>query len=222
MHQDKELLAGYRAGETWAYERLYNEHFEAVSRFLNRGFSFMSRGRLCRYRGNAPGIDQESIVQETFARALSPRTRENYDGERPFRNYLFSIAKNLVLREYARRERVLDSEHAEEAADVIHLHSASPLQPKPEVNPEQLAATSELTALTDAFVAELNAEEREFFAIRFTSNNTQEGTAQAMGCTRARVKLLEKNLRRRFLECLREAGYFVGYEPKARWSRAAG
>ena len=41
-----------------------------------------------------------------------------------------------------------------------------------------------------------------------------------MNVTRARVKLLEKNLRQRFLTSLRENGYFVGYNPKPRWARA--
>ncbi|MCP4501724.1 MAG: sigma-70 family RNA polymerase sigma factor [Deltaproteobacteria bacterium] len=219
MLKDKALLEGYRAGESWAYERLYNEHGESVARFLNGGFSFLSRGRLCRYRGNAPGIDQEAIVQETFARALAPRTRVNYDGERPFRNYLFSIAKNLVLREYSRRERVLDSDQSDEAADVIQLHSSISLHEKSEANPERLASNNELSTMTTAFVRALSEEEQRFFDERFVNGNTQDGTAKIMGCTRARIKLLEKNIRRSFLENLRESGYFVGYEPKARWSR---
>jgi hypothetical protein len=40
-----------------------------------------------------------------------------------------------------------------------------------------------------------------------------------MKTTRARVKLLEKNLRKRFLERLNQNGYFRNYVPNPRWKR---
>ncbi len=220
MHKDPALLAAYRRGETEAYEALYREYAIQVQRFLAGGFTFVSRGRTCRYRGNAAGIDADSIVQETFARAFAASTRRNYDGERPFRNYLFSIAKNLVLREFQRRERVLSVEQNEEATDALAQRANETWMTSQERrNPESNVAEDQLMALTRGFIAELGDEEKDFFAKRFAQGLTQEATASAMDVTRARVKLLEKNLRRRFLVRLRENGYFVGYEPQPRWSR---
>jgi DNA-directed RNA polymerase specialized sigma24 family protein len=88
-------------------------------------------------------------------------------------------------------------------------------------SPEKVAADAELTALTQAFIATLSDEERAFFSHRFAQGLTQEATAEAMGCTRARVKLLEKKLRGAFLETLRARGYFVDRDMKPRWSRKA-
>ena len=223
MHKDKALLAAYRNGETWAYEALYREHAEPVRRFLVGGFTFVSKGRTCRYRGYGTGIDADAIVQETFARAFAASTRKNYDGERPFKNYLFSIAKNLVLREFQRKERLLSTDAPEETTDVLHRRGTIDFGlTSKEEDPEGAVADEELRVVTEAFIAELDEEERSFFTHRFARGLTQEATAEAMDCTRARIKLLEKNLRRRFLDRLRGNGYFVGYTPKSRWRRQAG
>jgi RNA polymerase sigma factor (sigma-70 family) len=220
MFRNPDLLAGYRAGETWAYEAIYKEFGEPVRRFLAGGFTFVSRGRTCRYRGSAPGIDSDAILQETFARAFGESTRRNYDGERPFKNYLFSIAKNLVLREFQRRERVLAIDNQEEVTDALARRGVDYGLTSAEHNPEGTLTDGQLESVTRAFIGELDDEETRFFTQRFVQGLTQEATADEMGVTRARVKLLEKALRRRFLSHLRGHGYFVGYTPKPRWTRA--
>lgn len=223
LHEDRKLLAAYRAGETWAFDILYRSMSESVRRFLAGGFTFVSRGRTCRYRGGVPGIDAEAIVQETFARAFAPSTREHYDGERPFKNYLFSIAKNLVLRELARKERVLPLELGDEGTEQLRRRRADtvPTLSSEERDPETFLADGELKVVTKQFVAKLDPEGRAFFLYRFVRGLTQEATADAMKITRARVKLIEKAQRRAFLALLRENGYFVGYAPKPRWTRNA-
>ncbi len=224
MHQDKDLLAAYRAGHTAAFERLYRQNASAVERFLLGGFTFISRGRTCRYRGANAGIDVDAVVQETFTRAFSPSTRKNYDGERPFKTYLLSIAKNLVLRELARHERHASLDSMEEASDAVFRRarqgSASGMLPD-ERSPEKSTADAELKAITHKFIAMLDDEERAFFTHRFISGLTQEATAEEMQCTRARVKLLEKRVRDEFLASLRGRGYFVGHDMKPRWTRKA-
>lgn len=221
LHEDPKLLAAYRAGETWAFEILYRTFSEPVRRFLAGGFTFVSQGRTCRYRGGVAGIDADSILQETFARAFAPATRAHYDGERPFKTYLFSIAKNLVLREFARRERVLPLETTDEATDILaRRRSDAPAGlHSDERDPEIATADGELHEVTRAFIATLDDEGKTFFLHRFVKGLTQEATAEAMGATRARIKLLEKAQRQKFLAALRGAGYFVGYTPKPRWTR---
>jgi RNA polymerase sigma factor (sigma-70 family) len=220
MFRNPRLLAAYRRGDTWAYEEIYGLYGEPVRRFLNGGFTFVSRGRTCRYRGGAAGIDADAIVQETFARAFAESTRRNYDGERPFKNYLFSIAKNLVLREFQRKERVLAVDAPEEVTDALARRGVDLGLTSSEQSPEGTYADAELTEVTRAFIAELDDEERVFFSFRFAQGLTQEATADEMGVTRARIKVIEKALRRRFLARLRSHGYFVGYTPRPRWTRA--
>ena len=224
LHEDAALLKAYRAGETGAFEVLYRQYSAMVTRFLLGGFTFVSQGQTCRYRGANAGIDVDAIVQETFARCFSSSTRRLYDGERPFKNYLLSIAKNLVLRELARHERTASLDSMEETADVVlrraRANGGVTLLPA-ELSPEKAAGDAELTAITRSFLKSLDHEERDFFQHRFVSGLTQEAAAEEMGCTRARVKLLEKNLRTGFLEKLRARGYFVDHEMKPRWSRKA-
>lgn len=224
LHEDTDLLEGYRKGQTWAFERLYRLHTQAVQRFLLGGFTFVSRGRTCHYRGNNPGVDVDGIVQETFTRAFSSSTRVNYDGERPFRPYLLSIAKNLVLRELARHERYSSLDAMEETSDLVFRKArssgAASMLPN-ERSPEKATADAQLSSITAGYIANLDDEEKSFFQHRFALGLTQEATAEAMDCTRARVKLLEKRLRQSFLDCLRGQGYFVEHDMKPRWSRKA-
>ncbi|MBM4280405.1 MAG: sigma-70 family RNA polymerase sigma factor [Deltaproteobacteria bacterium] len=224
LHEDKALLQAYRNGETWAYELLYRQHAVAVQRFLAGGFTFLSRGRTCHFRGGRPGVDVDSIVQETFARAFAPSTRAHYDGERPFKNYVLSIAKNLVLRELQRHDRHSSLEGLEDTADLVLRRArnggGAMLLPE-DLDPERTSADAELGAIVCAYVATLDDEEKQFFDHRFVQLKTQEATAEAMGCTRARVKTLEKKLRGAFLSTLRGRGYFVDRDMKPRWSRKA-
>ena len=222
LHEDPKLLAAYRAGETWAFEILFRSLGEPVRRFLAGGFTFVSRGRTCRYRGGVPGIDSDSILQETFARAFAPATRSHYDGERPFKAYLFTIAKNLVLREFQRRERVLPLDFSQAGTDLLARRRSDSLPGfhSEDRDPEVALADNELHEVTRDFIKALDDEGRAFFSNRFVKGLTQAATAEEMGATRARVKLLEKVQRRDFLDALRGAGYFVGYTPRPRWTRA--
>jgi RNA polymerase sigma factor (sigma-70 family) len=217
MINDPLLLESYRKGEKEAFLNLYNKYSVPLKKFLQGGFSFSSQGRICRFRGLDPSMDVDALVQETFARAFVATTRKNYDGTRPFQTYLFSIAKNLVLRECHQRERLIHVECIEETQEA----SGSSFQERDMsfLNPESHLQNMQLKQLTDGFIKSLNEEERSFFSLRFARGNTQEGTAELMDTTRARIKLLEKNMRKRFLDLLRKNGYLLEHQINPRWKR---
>ena len=218
MINDPELLLSYRKGEKKAFLALYNKHAFALKKFLQGGFSFSSQGRICRFKGVDASMDIDSIVQETFTRAFIPSTRVNYDGDRPFQTYLFSIAKNLVLRECNQREKIV---YLEKTKETIETHEKISFGNKDiySDNPEQNLQNMELQSITEKFVDALNEEEKKFFFFRFSETNTQEKTAELMYTTRARIKLLEKNLRKRFLDIMRKNGYLVEHKLNPRWKR---
>jgi RNA polymerase sigma factor (sigma-70 family) len=218
MINNPELLESYRKGDKKAYLAIYNKYSFSLRKFLQGGFSFSSQGRICRYRGADPSMDVEAIVQETFARAFVVTTRTNYDGERPFQTYLFSIAKNLVLRECHHRDRLVNVEHIEETAEPVTSYPMSSRDSGSQ-SPETYVQNLQLKSLTDGFIAALNEEEKQFFSSRFANGLTQEDTAAHMNTTRARIKLLEKNMRKRFLEMLRKNGYLVDHSISPRWKR---
>lgn len=221
MNDNAELLEMYRNGDKDAYLIIYNRYSNPLRRFLQSGFSFSSQGRICRFRGMDGSMDVESIVQETFARAFFATTRVNYDGDRPFQTYLFSIAKNLVLRECYHRDRLIHVEHVEDTIEKSTTYypfiSRSSYNDTPEVHVQNM----QLKNLTDGFISSLNDEERQFFSLRFVKGNTQEETASRMSTTRARIKLLEKNMRSLFLGVLRKNGYLVEHRLNPRWKRKA-
>lgn len=218
MLRDPQLLLSYRNGSEVAFLALYEKYVNSLRRFLQGGFSFSSQGKHCRFKGADAGMDVEALVQETFARVFAKTTRENYDGVRPFQTYLFSIAKNLVLRECHYRDRLVSSDQMEESGDESAMFSGA-TEGGMNDTPERMAANRQLQDITQAFIDTLTKEEKFFFSFRFAKGLTQEATADKMGTTRARVKLLEKNVRKRFLERLRENGYFVDYVPNPRWKR---
>jgi RNA polymerase sigma factor (sigma-70 family) len=163
-------------------------------------------------------MEVDSLVQETFTRAFVPTTRANYDGERPFQTYLFSIAKNLVLRECYQRERLINVESVEDTVQTVINYpfcSRDNYGQNPEINVQNL----QLKYMTEQFIDELNEEEQSFFSWRFANSLTQEATAEKMNTTRARIKLLEKNMRKRFLDMLRKNGYLVDHQLAPRWKR---
>ncbi len=221
MVRDPQLLQAYRDGEESAFLALYEKHATSLRRFLQGGFNFSSQGKMCRFKGTDSSLDAESLVQETFARAFAKTTRENYDGVRPFQTYLFSIAKNLVLRESLQRDRMISSEFIDETECTEGAFGDS-VQTEHCINPEKHAENQQLKAIMQSFIDQLDIEGREFFKFRFAKGFTQEGTADQMGTTRARIKLLEKNMRKRFLEALRKNGYLVSYTPNPRWKRQEG
>lgn len=220
MINNPELLASYKRGEKKAFLELYNKYSSPLKKFLQGGFSFSSQGRICRFRGVDPSMEVESLVQETFTRAFIPTTRTNYDGERPFQTYLFSIAKNLVLRECHQRERLV---HVESVEDTVRQPVSYPFCSRENYgpNPETTVQNLQLKKMTEQFIAELNDEEKAFFSSRFAEGLTQEATATHMNTTRARIKLLEKNMRKRFLDMMRKNGYLLDHNLAPRWKRKA-
>jgi RNA polymerase sigma factor (sigma-70 family) len=218
MINNPELLESYRNGEQNAFLHIYNKYASSLRKFLQGGFSFSSQGRIFRYKGVDAAMDVESIVQETFARAFVASTRASYDGERPFQTYLFSIAKNLVLRECHHRERVIHVERIEDSVEPI-VNNSMAFDNATSISPEIYVQNLQLEALIEGFITSLNEEEKQFFSWRFAQGETQESTASKMGTTRARIKLLEKNMRKRFLEMLRKNGYLVEHRVNPRWKR---
>src|SRR6478736_7088326 len=100
----RELLERFRKGERKALEEVYRHYVSDVANFLQRGFSFNSRERTLRFTGYAQPYDLDNALQETFTRAFRESARVGYDGLHSYRNYLFAIARNLVVDEFRNRE----------------------------------------------------------------------------------------------------------------------
>ena len=96
-----------RAGRPAALQEVYHRYGPDLARYLRHGFSFSSGGRACRYNGARSTFDLEDKLHDAFARAFSERTRLGYDGISPYGQYLRTIARNLIIDDFRKKEHAL-------------------------------------------------------------------------------------------------------------------
>ncbi len=213
---DDTLIEAYREGRPEALERVYRAFKQPLRNFVLRGFSFRSGQRNLHFRGVYAEHDLEDILQETFRRAFGVRARHAYDGIRPFKNYLFTIARNAVINDLLHKSRQIpvgealvrdapgDDLSPLEAWVLAHRRD---LDPDDKCGAETQVENLEVYALVSAFREALSCDEARFFELRFLAHLSQEHTAEKLGWNRARVRKLETKLRRAFLCHVRGTGY---------------
>jgi RNA polymerase sigma-70 factor (ECF subfamily) len=85
---DEELASLAQSGQLPAFDELVHRHWGGIQRFL---------------LGYLPHGSSDDVAQETFLRAY--RKIEQYDKNRPFLPWLFTIARRLALNEIRLRTR---------------------------------------------------------------------------------------------------------------------
>src|SRR3954451_3408621 len=167
----RELLERFKKGERKALEEVYRHYVADVSNFLQRGFSFASRDRTLRFVGYAQPFDLDNAIQETFTRAFKESARIGYDGLHSYRNYLFAIARNLVVDEFRNREVAMspfiEDDRGTERAAVNDGEEAAPASTITSEGSQGKSAESEylhaeLTTLYAGFVERLDDRDRRF------------------------------------------------------------
>lgn len=213
---DPGFLEAFRAGRPEALDRVYRTYKRPLRNFILRGFSFRSEGRQMYFGGMASEADVDDVLHETFRRAFGPRARAAYDGVRPYKNYLFTIARNAVITDLTLRQRHIPV--GETLTRDTPLEEMSPLecwvrsrratleQDSVRDSEEELERL-EIYALLAGFMEHLDAEEGRFFKLRFLGLESQERTARTLGWNRAKVRKLEAKLRKAFLTHARGTGY---------------
>jgi RNA polymerase sigma-70 factor, ECF subfamily len=198
--EDRVLLDAFRRGERAALAEVYREYARALFGFLAGGFAFESGGKSSFFKGLAQPWAREEAVQEIFSRAFSPAARLAYDGLRPYRNYLFTIARNYVL------DLLRTGDRETLVSDPPEDGSAAPSP-----GSDEHSVSKELSAHCEAFVASLDPDERALFEVRFRKGLSIAQTAQQLGITEHRAKRTEARLRKRFFVQMKEHGYFEGF-----------
>ena len=110
---DEELASFARSGQIQAFDELVRRHWAGIRRFL---------------LGYLPHGASDDIAQETFLRAY--RKIEQYDDNRPFLPWLFTIARRLALNEIRRKNRKAEvslPDHSPEEAPEPEPASFGPL-----------------------------------------------------------------------------------------------
>jgi RNA polymerase sigma-70 factor (ECF subfamily) len=194
-----------------------------VAAFLRRGFLFQSRGRCLQFRGYDQPFDLDSCLHETFVRAFATRARTAYDGVNPYRRYLLTIARNLVLDEHRRREVAISQLRGLGDVDLLRALSgedAGELEGAPAA--ETLTMEAELMCLCRQFVGQLNDSERRYFTARFERETVRGEAGKQSGLSLMQARTMEARLQRRFLRFMQANGYLESYRIKTRPTPSAG
>ena len=173
---------------------------------LHKGFPVESGGKRFMFRGYKEPWRLENAVQEIFARAFTESARGAYDGLRPYKNYLMTIARNYVVdgfRKDLKERNILN--------DILEYRMAElPDSPEAE-DPETAAITRRLKEETAKFTAALDRDDRALFDVRFVEGRSVENCAKMLNISEYRVKRDEKRIRKSFFVFMRRRGFFEGY-----------
>lgn len=159
------VLDAARAGEGWAFERL---------------FTWLSRPLGAHLRG--VGLeDPDGSANEVFLRAF--RSLHRFDGDEDhFRSWIFTIAHHLVVDERRRRDR-------RPKTAPMPDEGSEPGRPEPD------AAENALVRLGDErirrLLADLAPAQREVVLLRVVADLSIEETARAMGKRPNAIKALQ-------------------------------
>lgn len=174
-----DLFQRFRVGEPTALSEVYRRYVGSIRRYLRRRFDVSQAGSTT--KGVRDPNGECDLLQEVFIRAFSAKARTSFDRGRPYLPYLRTIAHNVSIDFYRRvscRER---------------LDEAIPEPATPPDAPETFVDDQRLKAKAWVYVSRLDAEAQEFVRLRYFEEISQEGVAVAMGCTRRRVRTLERD-----------------------------
>jgi len=159
---DAQLVAAAQRGEMQALGALYDQHHEALFRYL---WARVGERQLA-----------EDLTGDVFMRMLDALPRYQPSAA-PFRAWLYRIARNLLIDHYRK------AEHRAHAP----LHEADG-QAAPEPDPILLVDQQLSVQRLHQALATLDETQREVVTLRFISGLSLEETANALGKTEAAVK----------------------------------
>ena len=194
MLDNARLLAGFRAGERWAFEEIFRLYVDIVATVVRRGF--VQRGEKASFvLGLSDTEAQDDVIQETFLRAFSPVARQNYNGETPFRWYLLRIGKNLMVDRLRKRKHEISTSEMGSNRGVGDLDAILdhhlPFEPE---DPAEQGHRGQQQEATRQWVETLPEAEKRFYDLRYRQGDSQEKVAGALSLTRRKIRTLEDRL----------------------------
>ena len=198
LSEDRAWLDAFRRGEEEALERVFRTYAPLVATILQRGTRLES--------SFAPGVAIEQVqdlLHDVFVRALNEKTRQSYDGLRPYAPFLAQIARRTLIdhhRKHTNRERRTEVTDDIEAYD----RAVDDWRPGSQL-PDANAISNESRNQVRAFMATLPEEDQKLIALRFVEGLSQRDAADAAGTTRQRLRTWEKQIREKLRAFLQES-----------------
>ncbi|MBN1962194.1 MAG: sigma-70 family RNA polymerase sigma factor [Deltaproteobacteria bacterium] len=205
--ENPERLEKFRQGDEQTLTEVYYQYVREVAGFLRAGFTFNCNGRSFRFCGCHTPFELDDFLQETFLRAFTQRTRETYDGVRPYRAYLLTIARNVAI------DRLRHSQRWSRLFVPMSTQTANKPQPAEApitTSPEKILVSKQLSKIYHNFKASLIELDRSVCELRFEQSLTRKQTTQRLGLSAMQLRVREHRLRTKLLKQLGNSGY----EPK--------
>lgn len=175
---EKFLIHEALRGEEEAFIQLYHHHVGALYRFV--------------YSKTNNAQDAEDITSETFYQAL--KNLGSFSGKSTFKNWLYGIAKHLILAKYRERYNQSTVELDENTA-FEELKTA-------EGSPEHERKIGLLTGI----LSSLPQNYRDVLELRFLKGYTILETAAALGITEENAKVLQHRALKKANQLASETG----------------
>jgi RNA polymerase sigma-70 factor (ECF subfamily) len=177
------LVMRARGGDTSAWARLYQDHFDRLYRSI---FAMLHERSLT-----------EDVVQETFARALVSLDR--FDGRARFSTWLHAIAHNVVRKHWRKDGR------GERSRDRLTVQLDVAAQGAPDLEDEHLS--KKRAEVLSAVVAELPEHLREAFVSVDVLALPHPEAAARLGISEGNLRVRATRARARIRERLTELGW---------------
>ena len=157
------LIRDAKAGDAWAFGRIFDEFHQPVYRFIAS-------------RVHRPS-DAEDLTQLVFVKALEALPRYEQRGI-PFGGWLFRLARNTIIDHIRTRH-----DHAE--LDAVSERAST------DAGPEQLASVRDDMDAVSRALAGLTDEQREAIELRFFGGLSAREAAEVMGKQEGTVRGLQ-------------------------------
>jgi RNA polymerase sigma-70 factor (ECF subfamily) len=207
---NRPLLDSFRDGSPHALRTVYLHYVDHVIMLLSSGFTEKSRGNYV--QGVRDKEQKRELLQEIFIRAFSAKARLAYDGVRPYKSYLATIAGNLMIDTWRSNTRdPLSLLRREQLADIpqSELEAIADIEADGETEEEQLHWRRCLQE-SDRYVESLDSVSQEFVRLRFQEELPQEDAAQRLQLSRSKIRTMEKRILLELRKHLKKCGLVEG------------
>jgi RNA polymerase sigma factor (sigma-70 family) len=175
VHDERELLRRWRAGDQSAGNALFERHFDGLYRFF--------AGKVSR--------DVEDLIQQTMLACVEGRDRIAGESTTSVRAYLFGTARNVLYAHYRR--------HVHERFDAVHT-SLEDLGPSPSRLVDEAAAARLLAAALRRIPLDLQILLELHYWEQLSHSELAAALAVSVGSVKGKLQTAKAQLRRHMAE----------------------
>ena len=180
------VLERFRRGEAAELEAIYRAYLRAVIRTVAK--ALRRYGGVARAYRRTVAAELPDLVQEVFARAFEPGTRQRFDGVREYGPYLGNIARNVVVDHLRRRRRWVVMDPA--------LLASDPLTPVVICEPTEALDDLQVLAVVNRYLTDLPSDLQRVHDAIYVQGLSQREAAKSLGLGRQVVRTLQSKLQK--------------------------